>query len=70
MTLHKKASLKDKLVEVYSENPYGIFRSGSQFVVKNKQTGSVKGRHASREKAMRQFRLLEMVAHGGHPRGR
>jgi len=66
----KKSPLAAKLTEVYAENPYGLYKKGSQFVVKNQQTGHVKGTHASRENAMRQFRLLEGIAHGWKPTGR
>ena len=65
----EKGKLASKLAMVYG-NPYSVRKRGSQFVVINTKSGSVKGAHASKEKAMRQFRLLEMVAHGGKPRNR
>ena len=50
--------------------PYGIRRRGSKWVVVNKNTGDVKGTHTSKTKAEKQRRLLEMIKHGGKPRGR
>lgn len=43
--------------------PYQIQPQGNKFVVSNMETGHVKGTHATKKKALRQFRLLEMKAH-------
>ncbi len=48
--------------------PYAIHKRGSKWVTINSETGDVKGTHDTREKAMRQLRLLQMVKHGGTPR--
>jgi hypothetical protein len=43
--------------------PYQIRQKGDEFQVVNMETGAVKGTHASKKKALRQFRALEMIAH-------
>ena len=48
--------------------PYGVHKRGNNWVTINTETGEVKGKHDSREKAMKQMRLLYMVEHGGTPR--
>ena len=45
--------------------PYAVRKRNSKFVVINKNTGKVKGTHASRAKAESQMRLLYHVEHGG-----
>ena len=49
--------------------PYQVVKMGERWVVKNTETGDVKGKHESREKAMRQMRLLYGVEHGWKPTG-
>jgi hypothetical protein len=49
--------------------PYAIEKKGSKFVVRNTDTGDVKGTHDSREKAQRQVNLLRGVEHGWKPTG-
>lgn len=48
--------------------PYDIRKQGDKWITYNSKTGDVKGRHATREKAIKQLRLLYMVEHGGTPR--
>ena len=48
--------------------PYSVRKQGDKYITYNKETGDVKGKHDSREKAMKQMRLLYMVEHGGTPR--
>jgi len=50
--------------------PYEVKESGDRWVVKNMETGKVKGRHSSREAALKQFRLLEGIEHGWKPTGK
>lgn len=50
--------------------PYSITKSGSKWVVKNKHTGHIKGTHTSKEKALRQMRVLYMVESGKKPTGK
>ena len=38
--------------------PYQITKSGNKWIVKNKNTGAVKGTHDTEEKAKSQMRLL------------
>jgi hypothetical protein len=47
--------------------PYQIKSNGKNFQVVNKDTGKVKGTHASKEKAVKQMRLLYMVEGGKKP---
>lgn len=50
--------------------PYKVYQRGKKWVVINTDTKDVKGTHDSREKAMRQFRLLWGVESGSwHPTG-
>ena len=49
--------------------PYSLTKQGSKWIVKNKDTGDVKGTHDSYAKALRQFRLLEAVKRGWKPTG-
>ena len=49
--------------------PYAIEKRGSKFVVVNKETGDVKGRHATKEKAQSQMNLLQGIEHGWKPTG-
>jgi len=44
--------------------PYKIEKRGNKWVTVNKDTGDVKGTHDSREKAVKQMRLLYGVEHG------
>lgn len=44
--------------------PYEIVKSGDKWLVKNKETGKIKGRHTSREKAVAQMRLLYGIESG------
>ncbi len=50
--------------------PYAIRKQGETWVTYNKETGDVKGKHKSREDAMKQMRLLYGVEHGWHPTGK
>lgn len=45
--------------------PYAVRKRDSKFVVINKETGKVKGTHASKAKALSQMRLLYHVEAGG-----
>ena len=47
--------------------PYGIRKKGDKYQTVNKETGDVKGTHDSKEKAVKQLRLLEGIEHGWHP---
>lgn len=47
--------------------PYAIEMRGGKYCVVNKDTGHVKGRHSSREKAQKQMNLLRGVEHGWQP---
>lgn len=47
--------------------PYDIRKKGSKWETYNKDTGEVKGTHVSREKAVKQMRLLYMVKSGKEP---
>ena len=48
--------------------PYEIRKQGDMWITYNSETGEQKGKHDSREKAMKQMRLLYMVEHGGTPK--
>jgi hypothetical protein len=48
--------------------PYAINKQGNRWVVRNTETGDIKGTHATREDALKQIRLLYMIEHGGTPR--
>ncbi len=62
------SSDSDEDGKVYAEgNPYSVVKRGNSFVVENTESGHVKGKHASKKKAMRQYRLLEGVEHGWTP---
>ena len=50
--------------------PYEIRRKGDQWVTYNKETGDVKGTHDSRDKAVKQMRLLYMVKSEKEPTGK
>jgi hypothetical protein len=50
--------------------PYKVVKHGSKYVVINKQTGHIKGTHSSKEKAIKQMRLLYMIESGKKPRKR
>ena len=41
--------------------PYSVHKRGEKWVTVNSQTMDVKGTHNSKEKAMKQLRLLYMV---------
>lgn len=56
-------SNKPKGKTIAEDNPYAVRKVGSMYHVVKKSTGEVRGKHATREKALRQFRLLEMKAH-------
>ena len=47
--------------------PYEIRKSGNMWEVMNKDSGKSHGKHDSREKAMKQMRLLYMVESGKKP---
>jgi len=47
--------------------PYAIRKKGNKWGVINKETGKVKGTHDTREKALRQMRLLYMIESGKKP---
>jgi len=63
----EKAKAKPKKGYVVEANPYAVRKSGNKFQVVKKSTGEVRGTHATKEKALRQFRLLEGVEHGWRP---
>jgi len=50
--------------------PYAIEKRGNKWVVFNKETGDVKGRHDSKPKAQSQINLLRAVEHGWQPTGK
>ena len=50
--------------------PYGIKQENGKWITYNKDTGDVKGTHDSREKAVKQMRLLYGVEHGMKVRGK
>ena len=50
--------------------PYAVKKQGNKYITYNSETGESKGAHATREKAMKQMRLLYMVKHGGTPRNK
>ena len=45
--------------------PYAVRKQGDRWITYNKDTGDVKGKHATREEAMSQMRLLYHVKGGG-----
>jgi len=47
--------------------PYKIAKRGNQYLTVNKQTGKIKGRHASKKKAVAQMRLLYRIEAGKKP---
>lgn len=47
--------------------PYDVKKQGNKYVTYNTETGDVKGTHDTREKAMKQLRLLYMVKSGKEP---
>lgn len=47
--------------------PYEVARKGDHYVVRNRVTGKVYARHASKENAQKQLRLLEGIEHGWRP---
>jgi hypothetical protein len=49
--------------------PYKIVKSGSGFGVANSDTGKMHSKHTTKEKAMKQMRLLYMVESGKKPTG-
>ncbi len=49
--------------------PYDIHKQGNKWIVRNKETGHVKGTHDSKVKAIRQINLLRGVEHGWKPTG-
>jgi hypothetical protein len=48
--------------------PYEIHKQGNVWIVTNKDTGKSHGKHDSREKAMKQMRLLYGVENGMKPK--
>lgn len=44
--------------------PYKVLKQEGKFIVKNEETGEIKGIHKSAKKAMRQMRLLYAVEGG------
>lgn len=44
--------------------PYTMEKRGNKYVVMNMDTKEVKGRHATKAKAMAQMRLLYGIMHG------
>ena len=50
--------------------PYKIEERNGKWLTINKETNEVKGTHDTREKAVKQMRLLYMVEHGGKPTGK
>jgi len=49
--------------------PYSITHSGNKWILKNKETGKVKGTHDSYTSALKQMRLLQGIEHGWKPTG-
>ncbi len=49
--------------------PYQIVKKGEKWEVINKDTGKSHGKHDSKEKAMKQMKLLYMVEGGKKPTG-
>ncbi len=47
--------------------PYDVEKRGNKWVTINTETGDVKGTHDTKEKAIRQMRLLYHVKGGGKP---
>ena len=45
--------------------PYDVEKRGNKWVTLNTETGDVKGTHDTKEKAIRQMRLLYHVKGGG-----
>ena len=45
--------------------PYDVEKRGNKWVTLNTETGDVKGTHDTREKALRQMRLLYHIKGGG-----
>ncbi len=50
--------------------PYAIKKQGKNWITYNSETGESKGIHDTKEKAMKQMRLLYMIKHGGTPRNK
>lgn len=50
--------------------PYAIEKQGEQWIVRNTDTGKVKGTHGSKIKAQRQINLLRGIEHGFEPTGK
>ncbi len=50
--------------------PYQVIKRGDKYGVMNMDTKEMKGMHESREKAMKQMRLLYMVESGKKPTGK
>lgn len=49
--------------------PYAIEPKGKKWIVRNTETGDVKGTHDSKIKAQRQINLLRGIEHGWEPTG-
>ena len=47
--------------------PYDIEKKGNEWVVKNSKTGKIHGTHDSKEKALRQMKLLYGIEKGWKP---
>jgi hypothetical protein len=47
--------------------PYTIHRRSGKYVVLNKRTGRVMGRHKTRAEAQKQLNLLRGIEHGWKP---
>jgi len=47
--------------------PWDVKKQGNKFITYNTETGEVKGKHDTREKAMKQQRLLYMWKSGHEP---
>jgi len=45
--------------------PYSVRKQGDVWITYNTETGDVKGKHPTREKALAQMRLLYQVERGG-----
>ncbi len=58
-----KGKLAMKLVEAYG-NPYMVEKAGDKFKVVGIKDHKTHGTYDSRDKAMKQFRLLEALYHG------
>lgn len=50
--------------------PYAVQKRKNEYIVKNTETGEVKGTHKARTNALKQMRLLYMIKGGKKPAGK